>query len=171
MSSHAESSTAARARTTSKLPIINDPITIAYEQIKLSPFYLANSSILERVRWFKEGKANRLIEVEKDYSHPKEASLHLIARISNEKYWLTADANWKRPSEICEHLSEAKASCVLEYPGEGVLQQEFNNAVRNLKELQRKIATRNENEQKGLWKGNGGSPQISVKHILFIVCF
>ncbi|EMD38894.1 hypothetical protein CERSUDRAFT_92934 [Gelatoporia subvermispora B] len=95
------------------------------------------------------------------------AHLAIVARISEDKFYMISDANW-RPSKYSPHFAEVKASCMLTAPPDTLNLRAFKSdwkvAFGNLLHLQNEIATKGFMEKCGLL--SDGS-LVKLKHKLF----
>ncbi|KAH0832152.1 hypothetical protein J3R83DRAFT_13063 [Lanmaoa asiatica] len=133
----------------------------------LDGYYLADPSVLQRVRWERQGRKSYVFEqvpAQHPATPPALASLSVIAHISDDLFWLTSDANWRRPTAITPSLAEAKATCVGTCPTRHtLLRDDFQSALDQVHTLQDMVATGNTCQ--GFTQT--GTSRLKFRHVLF----
>ena len=148
-------------------------------------FYLGNSCDFQtNVHWVRDGRADRLavkpIETKRTDSPgtplpspPPDDSFELatisaVIQIDSNDYWLTSDANYRAPTELCPDFATIKPSCVGHMPDVAPFTLDWANVVDNLSVLQDLAVTPKFTLKQGLFARTGPcGPQLKMRHVLF----
>jgi len=149
--------------------------------------YLGDMSFRDSVHWVRDGHADRLVTKPAEPQDntgkcppsppPDDGSFDLapisaVVQIDNNDYWLTADANYRGPSEIWPDFAIIKPSCVVQMPDVAPFTGDWANVTDNLRWLQDKIATPKFTAKQGLFTTAGScGPRFKMRHVLFEVFF
>ncbi|EMD37980.1 hypothetical protein CERSUDRAFT_72610 [Gelatoporia subvermispora B] len=144
--------------------------------------YLGNKSVRQCVEWKRtpgaKGNAHQLVMKDchatagEDAPAPGDpAPLVLFARVSDDNFFMTSDANW-RPSQYTPFFSDAKPSCTLTAPPGSpdlaILEPDWPEVIANLRWFQNRIVTKGFTESRGLLvEEDRNVTLIKIKHKLF----
>ena len=147
--------------------------------------YLGDMSFQDNVHWVRDGRADRLAikpaepqgKVGQRLPSPplddapfNLAPISAVVQIDNNDYWLTVDANYRAPTEICPDYALIKPSCTVHMPDVTPFTADWVNVVDNLRWVQDSIATPKFTMKQGFFIPAGGcGPQFKLRHILFEV--
>ncbi|KAI6002525.1 hypothetical protein EDC04DRAFT_2611840 [Pisolithus marmoratus] len=131
-------------------------------------FYLSDDSFCDKVAWAQEGHATHLsIKPETldadntsdgdslKYPLPPPEGVNVapicaVIKISDDDFWLTADAGYHGPLQIWKDFSDVKASCVTEQPDMAPFKDDYPIVVKNLHWLLDAVAAPKFSGKKGL---------------------
>jgi len=151
--------------------------------------YLGDRSLRDTVYWVRDGRADRLaikVAEPKDSEDGKKtlpspppdngsvdlAPISTIVQIDTNDYWLTADANYRGPSEVWPDYANIKPSCVCQMPDAAPFMADWGDMTDNLRWLQEHIAMPTFKTKQGLFTTAGVTgPRFKMCHVLFEVCF
>ena len=154
--------------------------------------YLGDRLLRNNVHWVRDGQADRLaikVTEPKGSEDGKEALLALpspppdngsfdfalisaVVEIDTNDYWLTADANYRGPSDIWPDYAIIKPSCICQMPDVAPFMADWGDMMDNLHWLQEDVATPTFKAKQGLFTtARATGPQFKMCHVLFEVCF
>lgn len=139
------------------------------DQLLSAGLYLADASTLNRVQWAANGRKTVLVMHSDTSSRDSEmqpAILSAILVLSKQGFFLTSDANWRGPSTISPHLSDAKASCVGAPPQVNPFRDDFAAGLTHARALQAQTSRHEDALSVGFVRDNC----LKFRHVLFKVC-
>jgi len=124
------------------------------ERLVDTGLYLGHMSLWDSVHWVRDGRADRLAikpaepsDVGKCLPSPPDddssfdlAPILAVVHIDSNDYWLTADVNYRGPSEIWPDYANIKPSCVCQMPDIPPFTADWANVTDNLHWLQDQVA-------------------------------
>ncbi|KAI5982958.1 hypothetical protein EDD15DRAFT_2202440 [Pisolithus albus] len=160
--------------------------------------YLGDSTVATNVQWVREGRGHVLVYCPKEdtedsttardstalenvssnpsttmapansHAPPEGAELTAIVRIEREHFWLTSDAGYLGPTDICKEILDVKPMCAVGDPGVEPVQSDFPTVVDMLRVLTRQCVMPGYSAGPGLFITEKNRPTcVKVRHRLF----
>ena len=148
----------------------------SHQHLSLSDFYLGRETVLQKVAWVHEGRADRLIvkgetgndELKGETSQTEMATLTVIVRVDHNDFWMTLDGGYARPSIVWKELAEVKLTCAACSPDLEPAKGVYDQVITNLQSLQCDIVMPGYQMGKGFFLGGKGD-RFKLCHMLFEV--
>jgi hypothetical protein len=127
----------------------------------------------EYLTWIKDGSYERLVwkfdlAYATDTADVRNARLTMFVRITHDDFWMMSDAGWRGPTEDAPTFADITLTCTAAAPRWIGLDNDFDNALRNLKDIVR-IAGEHPPSVAGLIMQEKEQRKIILRHSPFIV--
>ena len=171
------------------LPSLPSRLSTIHQRLLESGLYLGDRSVREKVAWAQDGKSHKLVikssipsaealamdnDSDSDGSPnsalvPEPATLSAVVLLSDQDFWMVADAGYRGPGKFNREFADVKPSCSGGIPDVDPFKSDFAEVTANVHWLMDSIATRGFKQKKGFVTGPADAPRLKVRHILFEV--
>ncbi|KAJ3555224.1 hypothetical protein NM688_g2695 [Phlebia brevispora] len=177
------------SKRTSAADSVADPLLQIRQQLVSDPraIYLGNEiAITTLVGWVRDGRTDLCVRADDLVSYseardayrkqpddhlppvlPESALFSVIAQISNDKFFMQADANYTGGGRFSTHFADTKLTALVEPAESPALTEDFKMVMSNLDTLVKSKRTRSFQTIKGIFDTVHGQRKFRIKHTLF----